>query len=61
MADYNVNTISLDDLLFILGGFIFQGDSSDEIDIALLLRLDELVTLKLQERTDEISEAKTIH
>ena len=61
MPDYNLHTIRLDDLLFILGCFIFQGDSSDEIDIALLLRLDELVTLKLQERTDEISEAKTIH
>ena len=61
MPDYNLHTISLDDLLFILGGFIFQGDSTDEIDIGLLLRLDELVTLKLQERTDEISEAKTIH
>jgi len=61
MADYNVNTISLDDLLFILGGFIFQGDSTDEIDIALLLRLDELVTLKLQERTDEIPNGTTLH
>ena len=61
MPDYNLHTISLDDLLFILGGFIFQGDSSDEIDIALLLRLDELVTLKLQERTDEIPDGTTLH
>ena len=61
MPDYNLHTISLDDLLFILGGFIFQGDSSDEIDIALLLRLDELITLKLQERTDEIPNGTTLH
>ena len=61
MPDYNLNTINLDDLLFILGGFIFQGDSTDEIDIGLLLRLDELVTLKLQERTDEISNGTTVH
>ena len=61
MPDYNVHTINLDDLLFILGGFIFQGDSTDEIDIALLLRLDELVTLKLQERTDEIPNGTTLH
>jgi len=61
MPDYNLNTINLDDLLFILGGFIFQGDSTEEIDIALLLRLDELLTLKLQERTDEIPNGTTVH
>ena len=61
MGEYNLNTINLDDLLFILGGFIFQGDSTDEIDIALLLRLDELITLKLQERTDEIPKGTTLH
>ena len=61
MGEYNLNTINLDDLLFILGGFIFQGDSTEEIDIALLLRLDELLTLKLQERTDEIPDGTTLH
>ena len=61
MGEYNLNTISLDDLLFILGGFVFQGETSEEIDIALLLRLEELLILKIQDRTNEIPDGTTIH
>ena len=61
MSEYNLNTISLDDLLFILGGFVFQGETSEDIDIALLLRLEELLILKIQERTDEIPKGTILH
>ena len=61
MGEYNLNTINLDDLLFILGGFIFQGDSTEDIDIALLLRLEELLIVKIQERTDEIPKGTILH
>ena len=61
MSEYNLNTISLDDLLFILGGFVFQGETSEDIDIALLLRLEELLIIKIQERVSEIPEGTILH
>ena len=61
MSDYNLNTISLDDLLFILGGFVFQGETSEDMDMALLLRLEELLILKIQERGSEIPEGTILH
>ena len=61
MPDYNLNTINLDDLLFILGGFVFQGESTENIDIELLLRLDELLTLRIQDRTNRIPDGTTVH
>ena len=43
MSENTLDTIGLDDLLFIIGGIIFQGETTDSMDIELLLKLQKLL------------------
>jgi|TARA_R110002167_G_scaffold293193_1_gene497884 hypothetical protein len=61
MAEFNLDEINLEDLLFILGGTIFQGSTADDIEIDLLVRLQELLKLKIEERTNGMPLGTILH
>ena len=61
MAEFNLEQLRLEDLVFILGGAILQGNTSDNIELEVLLRLEELVSIKIDERTSGIPLDTTIH
>ena len=61
MTEFNLAEINLEDLLFILGGTIFQGSTADDIEIDLLVRLQELLKLKIEERTNGMPLGTILH
>jgi len=61
MAEFTLEEINLDDLLFILGGTIFQGSTTDDIEIELLVRLQELLKLKIEERNNGMPSGTILH
>ena len=61
MAEFILEEINLEDLLFILGGTIVQGKNADEIELDLLLRLQELLELKIEERTNGMPSGTILH
>jgi|TARA_R110000824_G_scaffold98140_2_gene234280 hypothetical protein len=61
MSENTLDTIGLDDLLFIIGGIIFQGETTDSMDIELLLKLQKLLDKKLEKLQTEIPEGTIIH
>ena len=61
MAEFNLDEINLEDLLFILGGTIFQGSTADDIEIDLLVRLQELLELKIEERNKGVPLGTILH
>ena len=61
MTEFVLETIDLDDLLFIIGGIIFQGETTNSIDIELLLKLQELLDKKLERLQTEIPDGTLIH
>ena len=54
MVEFKIEEINLEDLLFIIGGTIFQGSTADDIEIDLLVRLQELLELKIEERINGV-------
>ena len=61
MTEFVLETIDLDDLLFIIGGIIFQGETTNSMDIELLLKLQELLDKKLERLQTEIPDGTLIH
>ena len=61
MPEFQLDEINLEDLLFILGGIIFQGNTADDIEIDLLVRLQELLKLKIEERTNGMPSGTILH
>lgn len=61
MTDFNLDDMKLEDLLFVLGGTILQGHTADEIEIEILLRLEELLNIKIDERMNGIPIDAIIH
>ena len=61
MADFILDEINLEDLLFILGGTIIQGNNANDIELDLLLRLQELLELKINERLNDVPSGTSIH
>jgi len=61
MTEIRLDDISLEDLLFLIGGSIFQGSTSDDLDIELLLKLEELLTITIDERLHGIPIDAVIH
>tara|TARA_R100001460_G_scaffold105517_1_gene152217 strand:- start:398 stop:583 length:186 start_codon:yes stop_codon:yes gene_type:complete len=61
MTEFNLDDMKLEDLLFVLGGTILQGHTADEIEIEILLRLEELLNIKIDERTNGIPIDAIIH
>tara|TARA_R110002012_G_scaffold132397_2_gene285287 strand:+ start:1666 stop:1851 length:186 start_codon:yes stop_codon:yes gene_type:complete len=61
MAEVNLDDLKLEDLLFIVGGSIFQGSTTDDIELEVLLKLEELLNIKLDERLNGIPVNAVIH
>tara|TARA_R110002051_G_scaffold145236_3_gene218063 strand:+ start:1149 stop:1334 length:186 start_codon:yes stop_codon:yes gene_type:complete len=61
MTEFVLETIDLDDLLFIIGGIIFQGETTNSMDIELLLKLQELLDKKLEKLQTEIPDGTLLH
>ena len=61
MTEIRLDDISLEDLLFLIGGSIFQGSTSDDLDIELLLKLEELLTITIDKRLHGIPIDAVIH
>ena len=61
MAEFILEEINLEDLLFIIGSTIVQGQDADEIELDLLLRLQELLDLKIEERTHGMPSGTILH
>ena len=61
MAEVNLDELKLEDLLFIVGGSIFQGHTTDDIELEVLLRLEELLNIKIDERLNGIPKGAIIH
>jgi hypothetical protein len=61
MAEFILEEINLEDLLFILGSTIFQGSTADDIEIDLLVRLQELLELKIEERNKGVPLGTILH
>tara|TARA_R110002012_G_C11251478_1_gene566777 strand:- start:87 stop:272 length:186 start_codon:yes stop_codon:yes gene_type:complete len=61
MTEIRLDDISLEDLLFLIGGSIFQGSTSNDLDIELLLKLEELLTITIDERLHGIPIDAVIH
>ena len=61
MPEVHLDDLKLEDLLFIVGGSIFQGSTADDIELEVLLKLEELLNSKLDERLSGIPEDAVIH
>jgi hypothetical protein len=61
MPEFQLDEINLEDLLFILGGTIIQGNNANDIELDLLLRLQELLELKINERLNDVPAGTSIH
>ena len=61
MAEVHLDDLKLEDLLFIVGGSIFQGSTADDIELEVLLKLEELLNSKLDERLNGIPKDAVIH
>ena len=61
MPEFQLDEINLEDLLFILGGSIIQGNNANDIELDLLLRLQELLELKIEERTNGMPLGTILH
>jgi hypothetical protein len=61
MVEFKLEEINLEDLLFIIGGTIFQGSTADDIEIDLLVRLQELLELKIEERINGVPSGTILH
>jgi len=61
MAEVNLDELKLEDLLFIVGGSIFQGSTANDIELEVLMRLEELLSIKIDERLHGIPLDATIH
>ena len=61
MVEFKLEEINLEDLLFILGSTIFQGSTADDIEIDLLVRLQELLELKIEERNKGVPLGTILH
>jgi len=61
MLEVKLEDITLEDLLFLLGGLVFQGGIKDDIDDELLKKLNELVSLELDARLVGIPLGAIIH
>jgi hypothetical protein len=61
MAEVHLDDLKLEDLLFIVGGSIFQGSTADDIELEVLLKLEELLNTKLDERLNGIPKDAVIH
>ena len=53
--------ITLEDLILVIGGFVHRGGTTDEIEIELLLRLQELTEQEIEERLTGIPKGEIIH
>jgi|TARA_R100000951_G_scaffold61472_1_gene51649 hypothetical protein len=61
MAEVNLDDLKLEDLLFIVGGSIFQGSTADDIELEVLLKLEELLNIKIDERLNGVPVNAVIH
>lgn len=61
MAEVHLDDLKLEDLLFIVGGSIFQGSTADDIELEVLLKLEELLNSKIDERLNGIPKDAVIH
>ena len=61
MAEVNLDYLKLEDLLFIVGGSIFQGSTADDIELEVLLKLEELLNIKIDERLNGVPVNAVIH
>jgi len=61
MAEVNLDDLKLEDLLFIVGGSIFQGSTTDDIELEVLLKLEELLNIKIDERLNGVPVNAVIH
>ena len=60
-VEVNLDELKLEELLFIVGGSIFQGSNADEIELEILMKLEELLSIKIDERLHGIPIDATIH
>ena len=61
MAEVNLDDLKLEDLLFIVGGSILQGSTADDIELEVLLKLEELLNIKIDERLNGVPVNAVIH
>ena len=61
MPEINIIEITLEDLILVIGGFVHRGGTTDEIEIELLLRLQELTEQQSEERLTGIPKGEIIH
>tara|TARA_R110002012_G_scaffold81295_5_gene205743 strand:- start:290 stop:478 length:189 start_codon:yes stop_codon:yes gene_type:complete len=60
-VEVNLDELKLEELLFIVGGSIFQGSNADEIELEILIKLEELLSIKIDERLHGIPIDAIIH
>ncbi len=60
-VEVNLDELKLEELLFIVGGSIFQGSNADEIELEILMKLEELLSIKIDERLHGIPIDAIIH
>jgi hypothetical protein len=61
MSEVNLDELKLEDLLFLVGGLIFQGSTAEDIDVEILLKLEELLNIKIDERLNGVPVNAVIH
>jgi|TARA_R110000803_G_scaffold139545_1_gene206169 hypothetical protein len=61
MLEVKLEDITLEDLLFLLGGLVFQGGSKDDIEDELLEKLHELTCNELDIRMTGIPVGAVVH
>ena len=61
MVEINLKDINLNDLILVIGGFVYRGGTTDEIDLDLLLKLQELAEEEIEQRLTGIPKGTFLH
>jgi hypothetical protein len=60
-AEINLEEISLDELILVTGSFIFSGNTINDIDTAIILQLQKLLTKEMTYRKDHVPSGESVH
>ena len=61
MVEINLKDINLNDLILFIGGFVYRGGTSEDIELALLLKLQELAEEEIEQRLTGIPKGTLLH
>ena len=60
-TEINLEEISLDELILVTGSFIFSGNTINDIDTAIILQLQKLLTKEMTYRKDHVPSGESVH